>query len=228
MSYLAWLGALLDREARPEQLRPLYALDGGSLGPEAVIAELSGYAGSRPVRVGNAADHQVQLDVFGPIAGLIDELDCRGAKITDRHLHLLEQLSDAVLRRWHESDHGIWEERIAALPHVHSKVMCWYTLDRAVQVMARRNVPGRGPLEAVRDHIKEEVIERGWSEKLNTFTSSYEGEHIDAATLWIGLSGMLPGSDKRFQATVNPHSGGALWCGATPIKTVSRAARADS
>ena len=202
LAYLDWLAALVDRENRPDQLHPVYALDGGALAPEAVIAELSGYAGSRPVRVGNLADHQVQLDVFGPVAVLVDELDRRGARLTDRHLRLLQQLAEAVLRRWHEPDHGIWEERIAAQHHVHSKVMCWLTLDRTVEVFARRRIPGGGAFAAVRDHIRDEVLERGWSPKLQSFTATYGGDSLDAATLYVGLSGLLPGTDERFASTV--------------------------
>jgi GH15 family glucan-1,4-alpha-glucosidase len=202
LAYLDWLCSLVDRTSRPEQLQPVYALDGGPLGPEAVIAELAGYAGSRPVRVGNAADHQVQLDVFGPVAMLIDLLDRSGAKLSDRHFRLLEQLSEAVLRRWHEPDHGIWEERVASQHHVHSKVMCWATLDRAAAVFQRHQRPGRGALEAVRDHIRDEVLTRGWNAQVGSFTATYESENVDAAALFIGLAGMLPGTDERFASTV--------------------------
>jgi trehalose 6-phosphate phosphatase len=203
LAYLDWLVELIEHDNRPDQLHPVYALDGGALAPEAVIAELSGYAGSRPVRVGNLADHQVQLDVFGPVAVLVDELDRRGARLTDRHLRLLEQLAEAVLRRWHEPDHGIWEERIAAQQHVHSKVMCWLTLDRAVEVYTRRNIAGRGALSAVRDHIRDEVLERGWNPTIGSFTATYDGTSLDAAALCVGLSGMLPGTDERFASTVH-------------------------
>jgi len=202
LAYLDWLAALIDHHIRPEQLHPVYALDGGALGPEAVIAELCGYAGSRPVRIGNAADHQVQLDVFGPVAVLVDLLDRKGAKLTARHMRLLEQLTEAVLRRWHEPDNGIWEERTAAHHHVHSKVMCWVTLDRAVAVFARRQHAGRGALEAVRDHIRDEVLERGWNANVRAFTATYDRDDLDAAALCVGLSGMLPGTDERFVSTV--------------------------
>jgi trehalose 6-phosphate phosphatase len=202
LAYLDWLAALVDRENRPDQLHPVYSLDGGALAPEAVISELSGYAGSRPVRVGNLADHQVQLDVFGPVAVLVDELDRRGARLAERHLRLLQQLAEAVLRRWHEPDHGIWEERIAAQHHVHSKVMCWLTLDRTVEVFARRRIPGGGAFAAVRDHIRDEVLERGWSPQLQSFTATYDGTSLDAAALAVGLSGLLPGTDERFASTV--------------------------
>ena len=202
MAYLDWLSVLVDRTSKPDQLQPVYTLDGGVLGPEAVIAELSGYAGSRPVRVGNAADHQVQLDVFGPVAMLVDLLDRGGAKLTDRHFRLLEQLSEAVLRRWHEPDHGIWEERVASRHRVHSKVMCWVTLDRAAAVFERHQRPGRGAVEAVRDHIRDEVLTRGWNADVGAFTASYDSDQLDAAVLFVGLSGLLPGTDERFVSTV--------------------------
>ncbi len=202
LAFLDWLSALVDDHSRPDQLQPVYALDGGVLGPEATIAELCGYAGSRPVRIGNAADHQVQLDVFGPVATLIDLLDCLGARLTERHLRLLEQLAEAVLRRWHEPDNGIWEERTVARHHVHSKVMCWVTLDRTVAVLERRRRPGSAALVAVREHIREEILERGWKPSVGAFTATYESEHLDAAALWVGLSGMLPGNDERFLSTV--------------------------
>ena len=202
LAYLDWLVALVARLEGPEQLRPLYALDGSTLGPEAVITELCGYAGSRPVRVGNAADHQVQLDVFGPVALLIDLLDHAGAPLTPAHLTLLEQLSHAVLRRWHEPDHGIWEERIAARHHTHSKVMCWLTLERTSALFARRGLAGHEALDAVARHIRDDVLEHAWNPRVGAFTATYDGDALDAAALWVGLSGMVPGDDERFAATV--------------------------
>jgi trehalose 6-phosphate phosphatase len=133
---------------------------------------------------------------------LIDLLDRRGARLSERHLRLLDQLTEAVLRRWHEPDHGIWEERTAAHHHVHSKVMCWVTLDRALQVATRHDRPGRGALEAARDHLRDEVLERGWKPHVGAFTGTYERDDLDAAALFVGLSGMLPGDDSRFVGTV--------------------------
>ncbi len=202
VEYLDWVASLIDRHTRPEQLQPVYSLDGGTLAPEAVIAELSGYAGSRPVRVGNAADHQVQLDVFGPIAALIDLLDRSGADLTDRHFILMEQMADAVLRRWHEPDHGIWEERTAAHHHVYSKVMCWFTLDRAIDVFRRRNIGDHASLGPVRDHIRDEVLDRGWNPQIGSFTGRYDSDDIGAAPLFVGLAGLLPADDPRFASTI--------------------------
>ena len=95
-------------------IRPVYTVTGGHLGAEGVIAELSGYRGSRPVRVGNNAAHQVQLDVLGPIADLLALEAKQGAALTPEHWRLTESMVDAVATRWMEEDHGIWEIRRAA------------------------------------------------------------------------------------------------------------------
>src|SRR6185503_7853388 len=100
----------------PERLHPLYTLDGTELGAEAIIDTLAGYSGVRPVRVGNAANRQVQLDVFGPVADLIAALaEHRPASEVD--LQLMEHMVAAVERRWHEPDHGIWEARLPPRHH---------------------------------------------------------------------------------------------------------------
>jgi trehalose 6-phosphate phosphatase len=80
--------------------------------------------------------------------------------------------------------------------------MCWTTLDRASAVFERHQRPGRGAIEAVRDHIRDEVLTRGWNQRIGSFTATYESDEVDAATLFIGLTGMLPGNDERFVATV--------------------------
>jgi trehalose 6-phosphate phosphatase len=121
----------------PERLHPLYALSGAILGPEAVIDSLPGYAGSRPVRVGNAANVQVQLDAFGPVVQVISDL-CRRRvangvtnALTAADWNLVSEMVFAVESRWVEPDHGIWEIRGNPRHHVYSKVMCWLTVDRA-------------------------------------------------------------------------------------------------
>ena len=131
MQFLGWLLGVL-RELSPERLQPLYALTGEALGPEAEIGELPGYAASRPVRVGNAAARQVQLDVFGPIVELIALLSERDAPLSAEHWRLVEAMVQAVARRWREPDHGIWEIRKPGRHHVHSNLLCWATGDRAV------------------------------------------------------------------------------------------------
>ncbi|MCY9784388.1 DUF5911 domain-containing protein [Nocardiopsis sp. EMB25] len=201
-AFLDWVHRVVATVPSPELLRPLYTLAGTDLGPEETIESLAGYAGSRPVRVGNAADHQVQLDVFGPVVELIADLAHRRGVLADRDWELVRSMAEAVARRWHEPDHGIWEERDEPRQRVYSKVMCWVTLDRAVRLAGRfgRVVdPVWGPLAA---DIAAEVVAKGWNETVGAYTTAYEGEDLDAASLHIGLSGLLDPANERFQATV--------------------------
>jgi GH15 family glucan-1,4-alpha-glucosidase len=186
----------------PERLHPLYTLQGTGLGPEAVIDSLPGYAGSRPVRVGNLADQQVQLDVFGPVVELIAHLAEATGRIRERDWDLVEAMAAAVARRWNEPDHGIWEERDKPRHHVYSKVMCWVTLDRAVKLAGiydRGLDPSWTPL---RDRIAQDVVDNGWNAEAQAFTTAYDGLDLDAASLHVGLSGLIDPADERFAATV--------------------------
>jgi trehalose 6-phosphate phosphatase len=202
LGLLDWLLNIIDESGHAERLAPIYTVRGHDLPPESEITELSGYAGSRPVRVGNAAAHQVQLDVFGPIMELIWTLCEAGAPLSTEHWRLAQAMADAVLRRWQEPDHGIWEIRGPWQHHVHSKTMCWVTLDRAGKI-AERFLGRQRPdyLEAA-EIIKAEVLEQGWNEKVGAFTASYGSEQLDAAALLIGLSGLIDPKHPRFAKTV--------------------------
>jgi len=212
---LVWVGSLAEAEAllgwlhrvvehtggHPELLHPLYTVDGLELGPEAVIDTLPGYAGSRPVRVGNAANRQVQLDVFGPIASLIATVaEERG--LTEPDLALMSAMVAAVERRWHEPDHGIWEARIKPRHHVYSKVMCWLTVDRAVKLHEAHRLPVPDSWLRLREQIATNVLELGWHDSVGAYTVAYGDPELDASSLWIGLSGLLPADDPRFLGTV--------------------------
>jgi trehalose 6-phosphate phosphatase len=201
-AYLAWLGTVLAGLPGPERLHPVYALDGSSPGAEAVIDTLPGYAGSRPVRVGNLADQQVQLDVFGPVVDLITDLSGQRGHLSDAHWRLAVAMCDAVARRWHEPDHGIWEERIVPRHHVYSKVMCWVTLDRAIRLAEGYDRPADPAWAVLRAAISADVLEHGWSEEVQSYAAAYDGSDLDAASLHVGLSGLLDPADDRFQATV--------------------------
>ncbi|MCI0630308.1 MAG: glycoside hydrolase family 15 protein, partial [Phycisphaerales bacterium] len=201
MQFLDWLLGVL-RERAPEHLQPLYTLTGDPLGPEAEIAELPGYAGSRPVRVGNAAARQVQLDVFGPIVELIALLIERDAPLSSEHWRLVDAMVQAVARRWQEPDHGIWEIRRPARHHVHSKLMCWLTADRAVKIAERFYDRPRPDWLALRDQIAADVLAHGFKPQVNAFTAAYDGVDLDASALFVGLTGFLSPTDPRFAGTV--------------------------
>ena len=172
MAYIDWVLGVLEDLDGPEYLRPLYDVTGRDLGSEGEISELCGYAGSRPVRVGNAAAAQVQLDVFGPIADLLLTLAEQGAPLTADHWRLVGALVSAVERRWEAPDHGIWEIRAAPRQHVYSKLMCWQTVDRAVRLANDHFDTDVGAWEALRDRIRDQVLERGWNEERQAFTAA--------------------------------------------------------
>ncbi len=201
--FLRWVHKVLEGLPGPDRLRPVYALDGTALGPEAVIDSLPGYAGSRPVRVGNLANQQVQLDVFGPVVELISELaDSRGY-LEDADWQLARAMCEAVARRWDEPDHGIWEARQFPRHHVHSKVMCWVAIDRALRIGQAHGAAVDPSWPALRDAIAADVLTRGWNEEAQAFTAAYGTTELDAASLYVGLSGLLDPADDRFQATVS-------------------------
>ena len=206
--YLDWVHDVLETLPGPERLHPLYTLHGGGLPPEAVIDSLPGYAGSRPVRIGNAANQQVQLDVFGPIVELIHDLsharEKQGALVplNDRDWELVCAMVEAVERRWFEPDHGIWEIRDNPRHHVYSKVMGWVTVDRAVALAEHFGRDVEPGWTSLRDKIAEEVREKGWKDEVRSYTAAYDGTDLDAATLYIGLSGLIDPSDEKFAATV--------------------------
>jgi trehalose 6-phosphate phosphatase len=200
--FLGWLSRILANAPGPEWLHPLYSVTGAPLSTEAIIESLPGYAGSRPVRIGNAADHQVQLDVFGPIAELIHALSTSQGSLAPAHWDLMVQMASAVLARWHEADHGIWEARRAPRHHVYTKVMCWVTLDRALRTAARLGrdpEPSWAPMATI---IRDEVLREGWDDTASSYTVAYDSPDLDAAVLHIGLSGLLDVNDQRFLDTV--------------------------
>ncbi|MDX6562553.1 MAG: hypothetical protein QOD65_2367, partial [Gaiellales bacterium] len=199
---LGYIDRLEQAEHGAERLRPLYSVMGGDAGTEAVIDAVPGYAGSRPVRVGNAAAQQVQLDVFGPIVELAYEVAVAGGNLTEAHHLLVEQIVDAVARRWNQPDHGIWEVRRPPRHHVHSRAMCWLAVDRALQLSRLTGRPAHSSWSALADRIAAEVLERGWKPEVRSFTAAYDGVDLDAAALQLGLCGLLPVDDERFAATV--------------------------
>ena len=200
--FLDWVLGILDEGGSPERLHPVYTLTGSELPDEAEISELSGYRGSRPVRIGNLAANQLQLDVFGPIVDLIHVMMCHDVALSSEHWRLVEAMVTAVERRWEEPDHGIWEVRTRRKHHVHSKVMCWVTVDRACQVAEHHLGRPREDWMELRDRIRDDVLRHGWNEDVQAYTAAYDTDALDAAVLEIGLKGLIAPDDSRFVSTV--------------------------
>ena len=200
---LGYIERLAQAEQGAERLRPLYSVLGGDAGTEAVIDAVPGYAGSRPVRVGNAAAQQVQLDVFGPIVELAYEVAVAGGKLSEAHHLLVEQIVDAVdaaLARARPRHLG--GAPPAAPPRALAR-RCAGSRSTARSASPASPAGPRPPAgSALADRIAADVLERGWKPEVRAFTAAYDGVDLDAAALQIGLCGLLPADDERFAATV--------------------------
>jgi GH15 family glucan-1,4-alpha-glucosidase len=172
------------------------------LGSEGDINGLAGYGGSLPVRIGNAAANQVQLDVFAPIVDLVAMLAERGAPVSPDHWRLVRSMMQAVAARWMEPDHGIWEIRGPKQHHVHSRVMCWHAISRGLAVEEFVTGSRTGMFEQLCGEIAADVLRSGWNEEVGAFTIAYGERALDAAALTVGLTGLLPADDPRFVSTV--------------------------
>lgn len=203
LRFLDWLCGVVDRLENPDELRPVYTLLGSDLGTEGEVGELDGYGGSKPVRIGNAAALQVQLDVFGPIVDLIATLAERGAPLTSDHWRLVRAMVHAVETRWSEPDHGIWELRGPRRHHVHTKAMCYQTVDRGIALhMLDVGVQPVAWVE-LRERIRHDVLLNGYSDTAKSFATAYESNELDAAALHVGLAGLVDVKDPRWAATVD-------------------------
>lgn len=199
-AYLGWLHDVVAAASSPERLHPLYSIYGSELGPEAVLDHLPGYAGSRPVRVGNAAQGQVQLDVFGPVVALVDEVSGAQGSVSDAEWQLVVDCVTAVEHRWTEPDHGIWEIRDHPRHHVHSRMMCWLAADRGARVARRRGVPD-AEWSALAERIVADIEANGFDEELDSYVCAYDRRVADAAVLQGILEG-YPAPSERIAGTV--------------------------
>jgi len=200
----AWRAWLLRAVAgNPDQIQILYGLRGERRIPEFEAPWLSGYADSRPVRIGNAAAEQLQLDVYGEVADVMYQAHRAGLPPDADEWSLTSAVVAAVEKRWSEPDRGLWEVRGPTRHFVHSKVLAWVAFDRAITMTERFRVDGPADRwRAFRAQIHADVCAQGYDPKRATFTQSYGSRELDAATLLIPLVGFLPPEDLRVQGTV--------------------------
>ena len=186
-AFVSWL-LHATRLTRPK-LQVLYDVYGRTTIPEAVLEHLSGYADSRPVRVGNLASEQLQLDVYGELIEAVVYLTERGGRLDRDASSMLRQSGEFVCRHWQQPDYGIWEVRPDPKHFTHSRLMCWTALDRLVGLHAAGHLP-RIPSErfaAVRDRIRAEIEQFGWNSALGSYTQTFGGNSLDAALLFMPL-----------------------------------------
>ncbi|MFJ9888587.1 glycoside hydrolase family 15 protein [Streptomyces sp. NPDC091287] len=200
----AWREWLLRAVAGdPENLQIMYGIAGERELGEAELDWLPGYENSGPVRVGNGAANQLQLDVYGEVTEALHLAHMTGLTRNDYAMGLQLKLIEYLEKHWEEPDEGIWEVRGPRRHFVHSKVMAWVAVDRTIKLVESGDV--EGPLERwyqLRDDIHRDVCDRGYDKERNTFTQSYGSKELDASLLLIPQMGFLPPDDKRVIGTI--------------------------
>lgn len=206
----------------PEGLRVLYGIDGRRELPEEILPHLEGYRGSQPVRIGNAASTQLQLDVYGEILSAFSLLTRQEKRLRGNVWGALRRLVDTLCEKWQEPDSGIWEVRGARQHFVHSKLMAWVALDRAISLLdplgqgigsftslregIRALVKGERPVlerwTEAKEAIARDILLHGWNPRRGAFTQSYGSDGLDASLLLLPTCGFLPVEDERVHATV--------------------------
>ncbi len=171
---------------------------------EQTLDHLSGYRDSRPVRIGNAAYLQRQLDVFGEVLDAAYNYSHIGGYTSKSMWSLLEDYVASAVKLWTEPDRGIWEMRGGPFHFVHSKMMCWVAVDRGIR-LAEELGYGKTHLKEWRrtaDTIREDILAKGWNAERQSFTQHYGTSALDASTLLMPLMGFLPATDEKMKATI--------------------------
>lgn len=204
VAFLQFLERAAQQHNDPARIQVLYGLNGEARLPEYTLGHLDGYACSAPVRVGNDAALQRQLDVYGELLQAAYELLRIGAALSPEQQIWLQGVADHVCQVWRLPDRGIWEVRGPERHFTYSKLMCWVALDRAIRIAERlgweRDLRG---WRREREVIRASILEQGYDAERGTFVQRFGGTQLDASNLLIPLVGFLPASDPRVQGTID-------------------------
>jgi GH15 family glucan-1,4-alpha-glucosidase len=186
-----------------EPLQIMYSVTGMPMHEEEVLSHLEGYRGSRPVRIGNGARQQLQLDIYGELMDSVYLFNKHGSPIGHDMWQRMRQLTNWVCEHWSETDESIWEVRGGRRHFVYSKLMCWVALDRALRLAEQRSFPAeRERWITARDRIYGEIMEKGWNEERQAFVQAYDSQSLDASLLMMPLAKFISPTDPRMEKTV--------------------------
>ncbi|HEV2705816.1 MAG TPA: glycoside hydrolase family 15 protein [Pyrinomonadaceae bacterium] len=186
------------------KLQIMYTIDGRSEIPEHTLEHLEGYRRSRPVRIGNAAFEQKQLDIYGEVLDAVHLYHTRtNSAVRQEWWDEVKFMAEQTVERWREPDYGIWEVRGGARQFLYSKLMCWVALDRAVKLAEHAHAEAEvRRWSRAREEIRRAILTEGYNKEVGAFTQAFGEPHLDASALVIPLSGFLPASDPRVLSTV--------------------------
>jgi GH15 family glucan-1,4-alpha-glucosidase len=190
------------RLTRPE-LRVVYDVFGEHPPSEHELSHLHGYVSSRPVRIGNAASEQLQLDIYGEVVEAVSHFTGENERLDRDMKKMLRQCAEYVCEHWQEPDNGMWEERDQRRHYTHSRLMCWVALDRILRMQARGQLHGIsvGKCESERKRIREDIETHCWNPELDAYTQACDSNVIDASALLLAYHGFEQASSQRMQKT---------------------------
>ncbi len=201
--FVSFMTSSAGGRANEGSLQIMYGIRGEHDLSERELHHLRGWRDSRPVRVGNGAWNQTQLDVYGELLSALHLYRGRLGELHPEIQAFVADLADTAARRWGETDAGIWEMRAEPRHHLSSKVMCWVALDRAVQMAPALGEHARAEAWATeRDRVRHAILTRGWSEARQAFVQSFDSDELDAAALLMPIYGFLPATDPRMRSTI--------------------------
>jgi GH15 family glucan-1,4-alpha-glucosidase len=200
-AFIEWLARAT--AGRADDLQVLYGIGGERFLPEVQLDHLEGYRGSRPVRIGNAAARQFQLDVYGEVLDTAHLWRKAGGAIGPELWSFLRECVRCIGERWRDPDEGIWEVRGGPRHYVHSKAMCWVGIDRAIKIAeALGEVGSLDEWGQLRDEIRDDVIENGFDREQGAFVQAYGSRGLDASAMLLPLVGFIRADDPRMRSTV--------------------------
>jgi alpha,alpha-trehalase len=189
---------------RGMDLQIMFGIGGERDLTERELPHLAGWRGSRPVRIGNGAWTQRQLDVYGELLGAAQRLADQLGELDPVTQRFLAGAADTAASSWRDKDQGIWEIRGEPRDFLYSKLMCWVALERAISLAGHLGAEDRvTDWAAARDEIRAAILERGWNERAGAFTQAFGSEDLDASNLMLAITGFLPGDDPRIKATID-------------------------
>ena len=202
-AFIDWLKGRLSDDAERGPLQVMYGLDGRRMLNEFVLDHLDGYEGSRPVRIGNAAFQQLQLDIYGEMLDAVYLANKYGDPISHAGWINIQRILGWLTKNWRKPDDGIWEIRGPAREFLHSRVMCWVAFDRALRLAQKRSLPG--PLEEwqrTRDEILNDIFANFWNDQLHSFVQFKGGRDVDASMLMMPLMRFISPVDPMWLSTM--------------------------